>query len=239
MKHLPFRTVIAAAALAATAFAGSASAQAIISTVDAPAASIPGLTGFNTTGAAMTGLTISATFSSGLSETRSWAATGATSGGVMGTGWALSLTGDSFNSPWNFEFFDDVLGRLDTLVLDGSTGLTVFDRTDPSLGTPGSAAGRDFSFASGTCGTCKASVVYSGVTSIGAAAAVGDLWQTLTIGFALDAAPRSNWSFLQDTDNDSRFTPIPAIPEPETYALMLAGLGVMGWLGRRRRKATA
>jgi len=25
------------------------------------------------------------------------------------------------------------------------------------------------------------------------------------------------------------------IPEPETYALMLMGLGVMGWVARRRR----
>jgi hypothetical protein len=28
---------------------------------------------------------------------------------------------------------------------------------------------------------------------------------------------------------------LPAIPEPETYALMLAGLGVIGFLARRRR----
>jgi hypothetical protein len=30
--------------------------------------------------------------------------------------------------------------------------------------------------------------------------------------------------------------PVPAIPEPQTYALMLAGLGLVGWMARRRRK---
>ncbi|MDR3324058.1 MAG: PEP-CTERM sorting domain-containing protein [Zoogloeaceae bacterium] len=29
----------------------------------------------------------------------------------------------------------------------------------------------------------------------------------------------------------------PAVPEPETYALLLAGLGLMGVIVRRRRKA--
>ena len=29
---------------------------------------------------------------------------------------------------------------------------------------------------------------------------------------------------------------ITAVPEPSTYALMLAGLGVIGWLGRRQRR---
>jgi len=29
--------------------------------------------------------------------------------------------------------------------------------------------------------------------------------------------------------------PVGAVPEPETYALMLAGLGVVGWMSRRRR----
>jgi hypothetical protein len=30
---------------------------------------------------------------------------------------------------------------------------------------------------------------------------------------------------------------VQAIPEPETYALMLAGLGVVGFMARRRRQA--
>ena len=30
---------------------------------------------------------------------------------------------------------------------------------------------------------------------------------------------------------------VPAVPEPSTYALMLAGLGVIGWTARRRAKA--
>lgn len=30
---------------------------------------------------------------------------------------------------------------------------------------------------------------------------------------------------------------VPGVPEPETYAMMLLGLGVVGWAARRRRKA--
>jgi len=30
--------------------------------------------------------------------------------------------------------------------------------------------------------------------------------------------------------------PLNAVPEPETYALMLAGLGALGWVSRRRRR---
>ena len=29
---------------------------------------------------------------------------------------------------------------------------------------------------------------------------------------------------------------VPAIPEPETYALMMAGLGAMGFVARRRKQ---
>lgn len=38
---------------------------------------------------------------------------------------------------------------------------------------------------------------------------------------------------------DEIVTQVPGIPEPETYALMLAGLGAVGWMARRRKAARA
>ncbi len=96
--------------------------------------SIPGLTGFATTGAMMDGLAVTATFEEGV-ETVYWADTGATSGGVtgvLGTGWSLSLDGDTFSASWVFD--QNPGGRplsLLSLLLDGTRrpdGL----RPDPS-----------------------------------------------------------------------------------------------------------
>ena len=33
--------------------------------------------------------------------------------------------------------------------------------------------------------------------------------------------------------------PVGAVPEPETYAMLLAGLGMMGFVARRRKNKTA
>jgi len=47
-------------------------------------------------------------------------------------------------------------------------------------------------------------------------------------------ATRKTGSLLSETIPAS--APIPAIPEPETYAMMLAGLGLLGFVARRRRQ---
>ncbi len=42
----------------------------------------------------------------------------------------------------------------------------------------------------------------------------------------------NTFSFLQSNGGTP---PVPTIPEPETYALMLGGLAIVGWMARRRR----
>jgi len=231
MSRLVFGLSIVGAAIAAC-LAVPAQAQVTYAT-DGTTAIIPGLTGFATTGADMTGLNVTATFSNGFSQSLAWGTTGVGAGGVFGTGWSLTLSGDSFAGNWLFDF-TTLEAQLTRLVLDGSTGLTVLDRTLPSPGTDGSANGTDFSFAGGTCGSCVATATYGGLTSIGLAAAVGDLFQKVTVDFTGGTGPRTDWSFVQDTDNDSRF--VPGIPEPETYALLLGGLGLVSWVAKRRRR---
>lgn len=192
---------------------------------------IPALTGFATTGADMDGLSITATFAGGFSQTLSWADTGPASGGVTGTGWSLSLTGDSFGGLWSFT--NTTSAQLDLLVLDGLTAFTVFDRTLPSPGTPGSANGMDWNCSIVSAAVClnDVTVTYDYEVSVGGAAAVGDLWQTVSVNFGT-TGPNGDWSFVQDTDNDVRQT---QVPEPSSLLLLGLALGGLGLFARRRR----
>ena len=54
----------------------------------------------------------------------------------------------------------------------------------------------------------------------------------------------TNWLFAYEDGSDFDYNDMAvkvesinaAIPEPETYALMLAGLSAMGWVARRRKQ---
>lgn len=60
---------------------------------------------------------------------------------------------------------------------------------------------------------------------------------TLTLsGSAASAPPIQNGSVRYDVAYTAVASPV---PEPETYALMLAGLGVVGWAARRRKLVAA
>ena len=57
--------------------------------------------------------------------------------------------------------------------------------------------------------------------------------QTVTFHFAITDSTNDHHTFyLSETPNR-----VVGVPEPETYALMLAGLGLMGYIARRRNRA--
>ena len=185
---------------------------------------IPSLTGFATTGAMMDGMGVAVTFASGFTQTLAWADTGASSGGVTGNGWSLNLTGDTFSALWNFS--NTRAEQITQLVLTGNTGFTVFDRTNPSFGTDGSAQGRDLVFQDAGI---DALVTYSDEVAVIPNAPVGDLWHTVTVAFQNNTGPRGDFTFQQDTDNDSRINDV-----PEPAILSLFGVGLLGASVMRR-----
>jgi len=65
----------------------------------------------------------------------------------------------------------------------------------------------------------------------------GAVFTPFTLGGAYDLILGFNDGMRVDSDYDDIVVglKVAAIPEPETYALMLAGLGAMGFLHRRRR----
>ena len=145
-----------------------------VDTVNSTLTSAQQLGSFNTDGAHMVGLSVTATFSDSFSETLTWAATSATAGGVSdasATGahqWSLTEDGDTFTNPWTLSNNSKSLG-ITSIVIQGlgatnancQTGTdvsvlcgTVFDRlspggdTDTNEQTPNSHRGNDWSISS-------------------------------------------------------------------------------------------
>lgn len=174
------------------------------------------------TGADMAGMTVTAEFSNGSSETLVWSAMGTEAGGAISPGWGVMLSGDSFGQYdpgtntyyglWvisNATNFDIV-----ELTLNGLAAGVVFDTEYGDVSANGSGAGREM-------------VASNPLTfAVYAQQYMDELFSTMILanrtGVLVEAGLRA--AFMTDTDLVVTETPVPA---PAGMALLALGLLAM------------
>ncbi len=200
---------------------------------------ISGLTSFTTSGAGMSGMSVSAFFTDGSSTGGAWGDLGGGNFGVSNAFFSLAFAsaGDTFGGPWTLmNLYGSGLNRL---VLNGVPGRTVFDIDGTTSGTTGSALGRAFTVIGGDLNNSLAT--YRNQVRVTGEALMGDLFTTLDVSFRTALA--GNLQFQADTDNipaGGFIRPDPTVvPEPATMVLFASGLVALGGarFARRRRSA--
>ena len=152
---------------------------------------------------------------------------------------------------FNFKLDEDIFEYNKTTVLPQDRGI---------FGVRLDAAGQPYRFDSTTCDFCFGYVTDTTTNPFGYTVYMGtQADDTFNLVLLADGSIKQStmltptdtvaapfvgyWRFSNTTDNLPRYswalwtiTPAAPVPEPETYALMLAGLGLVGWAARRRAR---
>lgn len=217
-------------ALSLATVSTGASAAVIVLTDAGITHNTTGLTGFSTDGADMAGMSVTAFFSGGGSETIAWAATSSIAGAANGSGWSLTESGDTFGGTWTLTNLSGpgIIG----LLLNGTPGNTLFDI--PAAGdSVGSGGGIAFTL-TGVAPAFDITATYRNIVSINGALPQGDLWTTLDLSFSSSMNAASTFSFRQDTDSAATAGDITPVPAPGSLALVGLGLLMLGRRGSRQ-----
>ncbi len=228
------RNVACAALIAATAFAAISLpvAAQVVTTEPGTPFQTPQLTGFMTTAADMVGMMV--TLNGG--STAAWGPLAGERHGVTFGDTVISLA-NGLNSgfvdtSWNV--VGDPSNPVNSIKFSGAPGRTIFDIVGDVEMTPGSHNGVRFITAPGGSFSGVVTATYSNVVSLTGQAALGDLYEQLTINFA--GGLTGTYNFTADTDNSPSGADITPVPEPGTIGMMLAGLAGVSLLARRRQR---
>ncbi|WP_108263169.1 hypothetical protein [Mangrovicoccus ximenensis] len=206
--------------------------------------SVQGIFADSVNGATLAGATVTATFADGVSQTGTLAATRATRSALplADFDFGLAMAGSTYRRP--FIITNTAGTALVSLAIDLADANSVFDLTNGGrVGTPGSSLGRTVTETGDTILDGTVAATYSGIVSVGGAAAAGDLFTQLTLDFSGTAggglASGTSWNFIADTDTvrpgDLQLAAVPLPAAALPFGLVLGGLA--GLAGLRRRTA--
>ena len=137
--------------------------------------------------------------------------------------------------------FDFLPGNGSYVDLDGSTNSSGLFSNSVNL-TGGTAYTLSFDLAGSQRGTPETVDVNFGSMAASYTLASTDLFSTHTLSFTPGTTGSYGFSYQNlGGDNVGALldnVSVSAVPEPETYAMFLAGLGLMGFIARRRSKTS-